>query len=344
MNKPTTTTVRSLICLLLVLGSLSLQAQKSLPWVTEVEYFIDNDPGYGYATTLPSALDSTLDITTLFLVDTLTEGIHILGIRAKDTNDHWGITYTYKFYVDNYSNAPIPELSTFEYFFNIDSGAGNADPVVLPVGLSADTVFTFDLSSLPLGAHFLGIRALDQNGHWGHTYTYEFTKVPFYYIIATAGTGGSINPADTAYVDQGNSQSFTIEPDSGYIVYDVWIDGVNAGSMTSYTFIDVDTNHSIHVNFETIVGLRDKSDADLLIRLYPNPSKEYLWVQFENDAFSTYTLTLLNMMGAPILIDAFSGIGSITKWIPLHHIEPGVYSVILSNNDNIIVQRRFVKL
>ena len=69
-------------------------------------------------------------------------------------------------------------------------------------------------------------------------------------IFATAGAHGSISPSATTTVSRGSSRAYTILPDSGYDVASLTIDGVTtATSTTSYTFTNVQVNHTIDVAF-----------------------------------------------------------------------------------------------
>ncbi len=74
---------------------------------------------------------------------------------------------------------------------------------------------------------------------------------PTYYhtIRAFAGNGGSITPGGVVSVPNGGNQSFIITPNEGYAVQAVIIDGVNRGALTSFTFTDVDSDHSIVASF-----------------------------------------------------------------------------------------------
>lgn len=69
-------------------------------------------------------------------------------------------------------------------------------------------------------------------------------------ITATAGEHGSISPSGTVPVKRDGSQSFTITPDSGYRISDVLVDGASVGAVTSYTFSDVQADHTISVTFK----------------------------------------------------------------------------------------------
>lgn len=68
-------------------------------------------------------------------------------------------------------------------------------------------------------------------------------------ITATAGANGSISPAGTVSVVYNSDQTFTITPNSGYVILDVKVDGVSKGPLNSYTFNDVTTNHTIAATF-----------------------------------------------------------------------------------------------
>jgi hypothetical protein len=68
-------------------------------------------------------------------------------------------------------------------------------------------------------------------------------------ITASAGSGGTISPSGGVIVNQGSNQSFTITPDSGFSVSSVTVDGTNVGAVTTYTFSNVQANHTISAVF-----------------------------------------------------------------------------------------------
>ncbi|KUG24609.1 hypothetical protein ASZ90_005563 [hydrocarbon metagenome] len=63
------------------------------------------------------------------------------------------------------------------------------------------------------------------------------------------GSNGSITPSGVVPVQQNGNKTFTITPDTGYIVADVQVDGVSVGAVTSYTFSNVTASHTINANF-----------------------------------------------------------------------------------------------
>lgn len=80
--------------------------------------------------------------------------------------------------------------------------------------------------------------------------TATFTARSSYTLTPSAGPGGSITPNVPQTIVPGGSKAFTIVPDVGYRIADVSIDGVSHGTMSSYTFSNVTSNHSISARFE----------------------------------------------------------------------------------------------
>ncbi len=71
-------------------------------------------------------------------------------------------------------------------------------------------------------------------------------------ITATAGTGGSITPSGDVSATQGSDKTFTITPETGYEIADVFVDGESVGAVTSHTFDDVTENHTISATFSLV--------------------------------------------------------------------------------------------
>ncbi len=71
-----------------------------------------------------------------------------------------------------------------------------------------------------------------------------------YTITASAGTGGTISPG--AVFACGSDQTFTITPSACRRILDVKVDGVSVGAVSSYTFTNVQANHTIAATFAVI--------------------------------------------------------------------------------------------
>ncbi len=81
--------------------------------------------------------------------------------------------------------------------------------------------------------------AVPVTGKWGSF------AINTYTITASAGANGTISPSGIVSVNSGATATFVITPNAGYHVSNVLIDAVSAGTITSYTFNNVSTDHTI---------------------------------------------------------------------------------------------------
>jgi List-Bact-rpt repeat protein len=84
---------------------------------------------------------------------------------------------------------------------------------------------------------------------WSSYWAAVSTGTTNFTITASAGANGSIAPNGAVVVAQGSNQSFTITPNACYHVSDVLVDAVSVGAVTSYTFTNVQANHTISASF-----------------------------------------------------------------------------------------------
>ena len=93
---------------------------------------------------------------------------------------------------------------------------------------------------------------------WTYVYGMQIEvtyTVPTYNISASAGSNGSISPNGTVSVSRGSNQTFTITPNTGYLLDVLTVDGSTANPTTTtpsitYVFTNVTTTHSISVTFK----------------------------------------------------------------------------------------------
>jgi predicted ester cyclase len=89
-------------------------------------------------------------------------------------------------------------------------------------------------------------------GEFADPFIFTIFQGTYYTITASAGTGGSIDPDGAVQVMEDGAQTFTITADEGYNIADVIVDGTSEGAVTSYSFTDVTTDHTIEAVFEII--------------------------------------------------------------------------------------------
>lgn len=72
---------------------------------------------------------------------------------------------------------------------------------------------------------------------------------PKFTITAAANAGGSVDPSGSVLVNSGASQTFTFTALPGDALTNVMVDGVWQGAVTTYTFSNVTTNHTLNATF-----------------------------------------------------------------------------------------------
>lgn len=207
-----------------------------LPAVTQLEYFIDTDPGFGQATAIPFTSDSLVQALTFSAdVSSLNPGLHILYLRSKDATGKWSLTnmqYMYKFPI---ASSTLPNITKVEYFIDTDPGFDMA----IPVPISSDTTvnnvsFPIDVSNLTEGTHHVFVRSKDASGKWSLTRSTQFvrSKIKFFLQGLYAGNntmvpllynlGISSNPTvcDTVQVElRQNNFPYTVKATAKGLLY-----------------------------------------------------------------------------------------------------------------------------
>jgi hypothetical protein len=127
---------------------------------------------------------------------------------------------------------------------------------VVNVNYGADQIFNFNPSN---GYHVdsVVVDGVSQTVASSYTFTKVKTshtirvvfKINTYMITAAAGDNGSIDPSGAVTVNYGSNKIFTFDPSTGYHVDSLIVDGVNQTITPSYTFNNVQANHTIRVVF-----------------------------------------------------------------------------------------------
>jgi hypothetical protein len=81
-----------------------------------------------------------------------------------------------------------------------------------------------------------------------HTINATFTIQQFT-VTASAGLNGTISSTGNTEVDYGGSKTYNIAADDSCTIADVKVDGVSQGAISSYTFSNVSSAHTIEATF-----------------------------------------------------------------------------------------------
>lgn len=139
-----------------------------------VEYFLDDDPGYGLAAVISNL--QVGDNALTFDLSPVKDGAHVLYVRSQDATGHWSTTMSRPLFIERYQ-----DIVYVEYFFDgADPGVGKATPVPLPDveykgNLTLD--LSLDITGMVLGDHQLSVRALDRYDQWTDVMTRPFKIV-----------------------------------------------------------------------------------------------------------------------------------------------------------------------
>ncbi len=138
--------------------------------INKIEYWIDHDPGFGFAENIGFA--PAADVTLSFAIpvsSNIPVGMHTLGIRSRDNNGRWSHTNVFPAFVfAPPSNATIDRI---EYWIDTDSDGFNLAQTVTGFTPAPDiTNFAFTIpANLNVGLHTIGIRSRSTDGEWSHT-------------------------------------------------------------------------------------------------------------------------------------------------------------------------------
>ncbi len=129
-----------------------------------------------------------------------------------------------------------------------DGTAKSASATTSPVGLSVSFTYNGTSTAPTAVGTYTVVGTINDANYQGSAIGTMTIATSMLTITASAGTGGSITPG-TIDVVQGASQTFAIAPASGYAMGSTTVDGTSIGAVTSYTFSNVQTAHTLAATF-----------------------------------------------------------------------------------------------
>jgi hypothetical protein len=161
-----------------IMGVFNALAQQ----VDYLEYFIDTDPGYGNATSYPiTAAQIINQLQIQYPVDNLQDGLHIMYVRSRDTNNRWSLVTSHPFMKITPTTPvinPTRNITEIEYFVDIDPGVGLATTVPFTQGQSINQLaVSIAMNSLSDGLHIVYFRAKDNLNQWSLITSHPFLKI-----------------------------------------------------------------------------------------------------------------------------------------------------------------------
>lgn len=148
---------------ILFIVSTSLCAQT----ITRLEYYFDTDPGFGNGVSIP--VTAAADLTRDFSVplNTVSEGIHLLHIRANSNTGLWSLPLSRPVLVQrNAQTSSVFSIDRIEYFFDTDPGSGSGIQIPITSASNLTKDFSLPITLVSEGFHNLYFRARSTNGLW----------------------------------------------------------------------------------------------------------------------------------------------------------------------------------
>ena len=148
--------------------------------VTRLEYFYDQDPGFGKGVAVDFEADAQgrIQMDLNLPLDGLIVGMHQLFIRALNGRDEWSIAHKHTFFVTPFAAQTVPAIEKGEYFFGEDPGEGNGIPLSPTERIEGTVAFSVHVPPMPAGHHALQFRAQDSFGNWSMPAKNNFLQLP----------------------------------------------------------------------------------------------------------------------------------------------------------------------
>jgi hypothetical protein len=209
--------------------------------ITKLEYFFDNDPGFGNATNITGFTPGTTINDFVFTADAtaLSNGPHFLYVRSKDD---WSITNKILFYKEPLT--ALTNITQIEYFIDKDPGFGNGTQVVFtPTNPVSDLVFSANFSGYTVGTHYFFARSKDANGRWSLTNAMLYNQtvvLPLNWISFIAKKVNTTSLLEWRTANEQQVAHFEIERSTDGILFEkIGTTIAKNGAQNDYVFIDI---------------------------------------------------------------------------------------------------------
>ncbi len=212
--------------------------------ITAVEWWIDNDPGFGSASSLPFSPTQRDFSFTLALPDSTNYGLHELGLRVRQGN-RWSDAFSRYFFTIAPADT-VTALTAVEYWIDSDPGLGEAHPLPFSPRQSQFTLDIPQLDTLPSGYHTIGLR-VRRGSLWSDTYTRGFANIELPPLM-TLGEVVAYWDGDTANIFQLPYTQHENYGEATNIVLSTA--SLSYGSHKLYLRATADSIHSVTLNYD----------------------------------------------------------------------------------------------
>ncbi len=162
-------------------------AFRSEPEVTEIEYFLGEDPGAGNGADV-DGIEPNATVTGAFSTLALGRGATAVQVRAKDEYGNWSLPHYHSLYVAPFGIADEAQVAAAEYFVGEDPGVGNGIPIELESPSGDEASFEVSIPDDTPGSEIVSFRVQDSVGNWSVPSRVRYFQVPALPVTAIEWT------------------------------------------------------------------------------------------------------------------------------------------------------------
>ncbi|MGB0424760.1 MAG: hypothetical protein ACPGED_10560, partial [Flavobacteriales bacterium] len=134
---------------------LVLRDDEPLPIVDQVEFFFDDDGGFGNGVFQASLVDNEAIVQVP--LELVNQGVHDFFVRVRASDGEWSTTMIKPILILA-EEVQAPDLVGYEYFFDQEPGIGNGTLIDITPGQDFDETLNIPLDDLMQGQHELYVR------------------------------------------------------------------------------------------------------------------------------------------------------------------------------------------
>ena len=167
-------------------------------------------------------------------------------------------TYTFHTVTGNHTITASFTINGYTITSSVTGGNGMITPSgSISINSGRDTTVTmtpntgYHIDSIFVDGSYTGNTSLDtiQNVTANHTITVKYAINTYAIISGVTGGNGTIAPFGTTTLNYGESQIYTMTPNTGYHIDSIFVDGSYSGTTSPDTIKNVKVNHTIRVTF-----------------------------------------------------------------------------------------------
>ncbi|WP_298341277.1 T9SS type A sorting domain-containing protein [uncultured Algibacter sp.] len=294
--------------------------------VSQIEYFLDTDNGFGLNTVL-NIISPDVDVLETVMANippSTTIGYHKLYIRTKDEDGKW--SQTIRKNIEIFPPVTQNNIVMGEYFIDIDPEF--EDAISFPISPEQNDIeqaFTAQiLNSTSLGYHKLYGRVKDSKGNWSQTFrkNIEVYVNPITNVVEIEYFFGDD-------LEFGNNSLVSInspEPDGSWTFNVPYPAGdYDFNDILFVRVKDSNQNWSITTVLDEVASLGTESFLQKSTSVYPNPFDETINISLTNPK-DLDEITIYNTLGKEVYKKKSS-----SKNLNLDFLPQGIYFLQLSS-------------